>query len=236
MSVITISNPSDLRILPAAPTTDEKPLYVCVAGQSGAGKSTILRTLTELVAERRTNIVVLDEKALHPPYIDQLFLAPSRYAFELQLQFMVNRVLFVKRWIASGYSVLMERSHAEDPVFIRHLYALNHVTDDERDAYMALWTSLAKRVPTPDLLVFLDVPVQVSVQRLARARPILDRPPFPDEAARRAWIASWHYLYRERFKDLQSDPKRLRILRFSYPVNTKRLCDTVTRALDTPPK
>lgn len=234
MSIVTISTRDDLSVAPTPSASDHKPLSVCIAGQSGAGKSTVLGAITEVVADRRENVVVLDEKALHHSYIDQLFVEPNRYAFELQLHFMVNRVLFVKRWLASGYSVVMERSHMEDPVFIRHLRAFNHVTQDEYNAYMSVWFSLTSRVPKPDLLIFLDVPVEVSVERLARTRSDLERPPFPDEVARHSWIASWHRFYRERFDELRTDPQGLQILWLGYPVNTRDLRARVARCLDAP--
>lgn len=234
MSIITISTRSDSNVAPTSLSSNERPLCLCIAGQSGAGKSTVLRMLAEVVAERRNNVVILDEKALHHPYIDRLFVAPDRYAFELQLQFMVSRALFVKRWMDSGYSVVMERSHAEDPVFIRHLLAFKHVNEAEHEAYMSVWASLASRIPMPDLLVFLEVPIEVSVQRLSRPEAAVERPHFPDEAARRAWIASWNHFYRQRFDELQSDPEGgPRVLRFDYPVSTLLVRNTVAHYLDT---
>lgn len=233
MSIITIATRFDFNVAPTPSPSNERPLCFCIAGQSGAGKSTVLRMLAEVVAGRRSNVVVLDEKALHHPYIDRLFVAPDRYALELQLQFMISRTLFVKRWMDSGYSVVMERSHAEDPVFIRHLHAFRHVNDAEHEAYMSVWGSLAKRIPIPDLLVFLEVPTEVSVQRLAQPEAAAERPLFPDEAARRAWIASWNHFYRQRIDELQLDPESPRVIRFDYPINNLLVRNAVAHYLDT---
>lgn len=229
---IVLKSPAAAAEVPIAVPTDEPPLYVCVSGQTGAGKSTILRLVADFVADVRQNVVVVDEKALHHPYLDRLFVAPDRYALELQLEFMVTRVLVAKRWLAAGYSTIMERSHLEDPVFIRHLLAFGHVTPQEHDAYMAIWAMIDFRMPPPDALILLDVALDVSLERLSRPSSTAERPAFPDEAAQREWIASWHTLYRQRFAELASDPKHAaRIGRFSSPVKPAALTEFLRRTL-----
>lgn len=229
---ILLESPSAVAPVPAAVPGDGPPLYLCVAGQSGAGKSSILGLVADFVAGLRQNVVILDEKAIHHPYLDQLFLAPDRYALELQLEFMVTRVLFAKRWLAAGYSTIMERSHLEDPVFIRHLLAFGHVTPEEHDAYMALWATIEPRVPVPDALILLDVALDISMERLSRVSSAGERPAFPDEDAQREWITSWHTLYRQRFQELASDPKHAgRIQQFLSPVDPERLIDFLRQTL-----
>ncbi len=153
----------------------------------------------------RTNVVIVDEKVFHHPYLDRLFADPAKFAFELQLQFMVNRVLFVKRWLSAGYSLVMERSHLEDPVFIRHLRSFGHVTTLEQETYLAVWARLAERLPLPDLVAFLDVAAQVSLERL-KGDGSGGRPPFADHESQLAWVTSWHDQYETRFEELSSDP------------------------------
>jgi deoxyadenosine/deoxycytidine kinase len=224
MAPLVVTRPSQTIVVPAALRDDSRPLYVCVAGLTGAGKTTALRAVADFTAGLRRSVVVIDEKALHHPYLDQLFAFPDRYAFELQVQFMVNRVLFAKRWLAAGHSLVVERSHLEDPIFIRHLLAFDHISHAEHDAYMELWTTLSARAPVPGALVYLDVPARVSIERLSNQGARDVRPPFPDDEAKRRWILSWHRLYRERFEELMAHPRHSsRIERFSSPVDLPRL-------------
>lgn len=219
--------------IPAARPDDQPVLYLCVAGQSGSGKSTILREIASYVASRRRNVVVIDEKAIHHPYLDQLFLLPDRFGLELQLEFMINRAIVVKRWLQAGYSIVMERSHLKDPVFIRHLRAHGHVTKHEHDVYMECWDALAARLPVPSALVFLDVSAQTSIARLSRPDAAAVRPPFGDDAARVRWLTSWHRLYAERIQELRADPAfGPRILRLTSPDDPESLSEFLCRTLE----
>ena len=192
-----------------------------------------MRLVSDHLAHRRTNVAVIDERALHHPYLDRLFTDPDGFGLELQLEFMVDRALFVKRWLTAGHSLVMERSHLEDPVFIRHLLAFGHVTPAEHDAYLAIWAALDARLPRPDLMVLVDVPAAISIDRLSRDDGAEGRPPFADEDARRAWVTSWHERYRERFDELQSDPSvSRRIVTVSGEADHDRLMSEVAAALE----
>jgi deoxyadenosine/deoxycytidine kinase len=227
-----LSSPSAVATVPVALPGDARPILVCVSGQTGAGKSTILRDVGEVIAGMRRNVVILDEKALHHPYLERLFSDPDRFALELQLQFMVSRVLFVKRWLAAGHSIVMERSHLEDPVFIRHLRSFGYVTPAEHDVYMAVWAALGARVPPPDALIQLDVAAEVSIDRLSGAGAMAGRPPFPDSDLQRKWITSWHDLYRRRFEELAADPRYVgRVARFAPPLDSHSVRDFLASAL-----
>ena len=69
---------------------------------------------------------------------------------------MLQRALIVKRWLTAGYHVLMERSHVEDLIFIRHLHAEKLVTKEEHDVYVSLWEMISDRLRLPNLIIFFD--------------------------------------------------------------------------------
>jgi deoxyadenosine/deoxycytidine kinase len=186
---------------------NRRPLYICVSGNSGSGKSTLLRLLGQHIQDSLGNTIAIDENSLHHPFIDRLFHDPEAFSFEIQLNFMVQRCLVVKRWLAAGYNVIMERSHPEDLIFIRHLLAENLVTKQEHDAYTAMWEALAGRLRWPDLIVFFDLPSDISLQRLNEAEDTGLRPrEFPNEALKKKWLESWQHLYKDRLRELQRDP------------------------------
>lgn len=224
MPKILIRQPEQLVDPPTADADPRPPIHVCVSGLTGAGKSTVLHRVSTLVAAERRNVVVLDERSLHHPYLDRLFVEPDTFAFELQIQFMIARALFVKRWWSAGYSLVMERSHAEDPVFIRHLRSSGIVTSAESDAYMAVWAHLDARTPPPDLVLYLDVAPSVSIDRLDRDERPGHRPPFADDASKHAWVTSWHSHYQDRIEELRSDHRFAdAIITFTGTVNESRL-------------
>jgi deoxyadenosine/deoxycytidine kinase len=230
MAVRTVTSAADLSDVPVVASQD-RPLYVCVAGLTGSGKSTILRRLAALVSEHRTDVALVDEKAIHHPYLHQLFIHPKEFAYELQLHFMVSRALFVKYWLNAGQTLVMERSHLEDLVFIRHLAAFEYVTPEDARIYEDVWSAVASRLPIPDLVLFLNVPAEIAVQRLERDRATDTRPAFGDERTRWAWVSSWYELYQHRFAELRTDPRlEGRLFEISDPVEDDELRNLVDGA------
>ncbi|MBU4264154.1 MAG: deoxynucleoside kinase [Proteobacteria bacterium] len=182
-------------------------LYICVSGNSGAGKSSLLKQIWGEIFRKDKYSIAIDEKSLHHPFLLSLFHDTGRYGFQIQLNFMLQRTLLVKRWLDLGYNVIMERSHLEDTVFIEHLHNKGHVSDSEYRTYLDLWQCLAKQVRVPDIIVFLDVPPEVSLARIRNdeksGRRLCE---FPDEATKETWINSWYQLYIRRFRELKELP------------------------------
>lgn len=178
--------------------------YVCVTGNSGVGKSTLIDSLGAKLDKIAGNTVVIDEKSLHHPFLPYLFFEPLRFSFELQLNFMLQRAMIIKHWLGHGYNLVMERSHIEELVFIRHLLREGSVTKMEHDTYVQLWEQINERLQHPDLLIYLNVPPKVSIERLTSdersGRRIKE---FPDESTKKRWIHSWYELYSERIEELK---------------------------------
>jgi len=119
---------------------------------------------------------------------------------------MLQRCLLAKRWLSEGHHVVMERSHPEDVIFIRHLYKQNLVTKREHDVYIELWNTMTERLRPPDLIIFFDLPAGSALERLNRAEESGARPrEFPNETAKRNWLTSWQALYHQRFDEIQAN-------------------------------
>lgn len=190
----------------AASSRQNKPLYICVSGNSGAGKSTLVKLLAGHLIAKDAATIAIDEKSLHHPFISKLFFETASFGFEIQLNFMLQRAMLVRHWLGDGYNVVMERSHLEDLVFIRHLLKMGYVNPREHDAYLELWRCLDQRLPLPDLMIFLDVTPEISLARLREDELTGRRPPeFPSEDTKDEWIHSWHRLYLERVEELKRD-------------------------------
>src|SRR2546430_2468141 len=100
--------------VPGSTHQQERGFYVCVSGNSGAGKSTLVKLIATNLFFKSERTIAIDEKSLHHPFISELFHDAGSYSFLIQLNFMLQRVILVKRWLDSGYNVVMERSHIED--------------------------------------------------------------------------------------------------------------------------
>ena len=188
---------------PETITRDPKgaPLYIAVSGNTGAGKSTlvnILGNLTRLEFDS-TNTVVIDERLTHHPYLDRLFADPLRFSFELQMNFMIQRVLVVKRWLSAGFNVVMERAHWDDPVFIESLVKQGILSKNQMNAYYNVWEQLGARVPEPNCHIVLTISPEESIRRVTIAENNGERPrEFESEDQKKNWITTWSEEYTRR--------------------------------------
>jgi deoxyadenosine/deoxycytidine kinase len=183
---------------------DDSPLYVTVIGNSGSGKSSLLKRLAIAMSEFSRSLIAIDESSIHHPFIHRLFFDPDLFALELQFIFMLQRVTAVKHWLTNKHSVLMERSHYDDIIFPRHLLREGHITYVEYESYANAWKTLECRLRKPDLIFFLDVPYEESLRRITEDESTGRRPrEFPDEVTKERWITSWFVLYQERFREMQ---------------------------------
>jgi deoxyadenosine/deoxycytidine kinase len=172
--------------------------YIAVSGNTGSGKSTLVRRIAEELKGPDALVISIDERSLHHPFVNLMFSAPGRYALGVQLNFLIQRHLMLQRWLEAGYTVVMERSHLDDHLFIDHHLAQGHVSEAEHANYYAIASSLHARTPMPDLLVCLAADAELSMRRLSASEAAGERPrEFPDDEVKWAFVSSWAARYRE---------------------------------------
>ena len=168
-----------------------KNIYICISGNSGSGKSTALRLLGENIYRNDKQTIAIDEKVLHHPLLPTLFHDTQSYGFQIQINFMIQRALIIKKWIDSGYNLIMERSHLEDKIFIKHFLLEGLVNQCEFDVYMKLWECIDKRTPRPDIMLFLDCEPELSLKHINRDEDCGSRPKeFPSDDMKKQWTNS----------------------------------------------
>ena len=137
----------------------EKLHYVVVEGPIGAGKTSLARALaTHLNAE------TLLEAPKDNPFLERFYEDMPRFALPTQLTFLFQRVdqlrgltqldLFRQPTVAD---FLLDK----DPLFAR----LN-LSDDEFALYDKVYTFLKPQTPTPDLVIYLQAPVNTLIDRV----------------------------------------------------------------------
>ncbi|MDW6093602.1 deoxynucleoside kinase [Vibrio rhizosphaerae] len=186
---------------PDAP--DAAPLYIVLSGNSGVGKSTLLRAISTYIYEITPQTIAIDEKSLHHPLLQNLFDKTTTYGFPLQLNFMIQRVLLVKSWLDKGVNVIMERSHIEDYIFANFMYKQGYISREQHQAYMSLWHELMDIIPNPDVIVYMNFPPEFSLKNLFNDELKGIRPrEFPDEATKQRWIHGWGEEYQSLIDNL----------------------------------
>ncbi len=137
------------------------PRYIVVEGPIGVGKTTLTRRLARSLGSE-----LLLELPAENPFLERFYGAPRQYALPTQLFFLFQRVR------------QLEQLHQEDmfrPAWISDfflekdlLFAELNLDDDELALYRQVYGSLSPNVPVPDLVVFLQAPVGVLIDRIRR--------------------------------------------------------------------
>ena len=135
--------------------------YVVVEGPIGAGKT----SLTHKLAERLSAETLL-ENAGDNPFLPRFYQEPKRYALPTQLHFLFDRARQL-RDLAQGD--LFRAGTVSDFLIDKDmLFARMNLDDDEFELYQKVYADLAPQAPTPDLVIYLQAPVDALQERVKR--------------------------------------------------------------------
>ncbi|HXX13243.1 MAG TPA: deoxynucleoside kinase, partial [Burkholderiales bacterium] len=142
--------------------------YIVVEGPIGAGKTSLAR----LLAERGGGELLLEEPQ-NNPFLAGFYQDPRRWALATQLFFLFQRAnqlsglsqldLFERRTVAD---FLLEK----DPLFARI-----NLSDDEFALYQRIYSHLAPQAAVPDLVIYLQAPVETLMARVRRRAASYER-------------------------------------------------------------
>ena len=135
--------------------------YIVVEGPIGAGKTSLARELA-----RRLHADELLEQPDDNPFLARFYDDMARFALPTQLTFLFQRAdqlrglaqldLFRRPTIAD---FLLDK----DPLFARI-----NLTDEEYALYDKVYAHLKPQMPSPDLVIYLQAPVDTLVERVHR--------------------------------------------------------------------
>jgi len=137
----------------------EKCRYVVVEGPIGAGKTSLARQLAG-----HLNGEALLERPEDNPFLERFYTDMARFALPTQLHFLFQRVDQLR-----GVGQLDMFRHAtvgdflldKDPLFAR----LN-LSDAEYHLYEKVYAHLKPQTPSPDLVIYLQAPVDTLIERV----------------------------------------------------------------------
>lgn len=187
--------------------------YIAVAGNIGAGKSSLVQWLC----------AHYDLEPFYEPHADNPYLADfygdmSRWAFHSQLFFLANRFRHHKQLETATGPVVQDRTIYEDAeVFAAHLHAAGHIDDRDWATYTNLYDTLRGELRSPDLMIYLRCPLATLQKR------IRERGRGYESAIPTAYLRSLDALYERWFANYTRSP--------TLVIETGRL-DYVTRLFD----
>ena len=161
--------------------------YIVLAGNIGAGKSTLVRLLA-----KNLDFTPYFEPVAENPFLKDFYADMSRWAFHSQVFFLTSRAKAHRELIADQRSVVQDRSLYEDAeVFARNLFLQGALKDEEWATYRELYQTLASILPSPDLVVYIRASVKTLKSRIAKRARYFEAN-IPD-----AYLAGLNRLYEE---------------------------------------
>ena len=126
-------------------------MHVAIAGNIGAGKT----TLTKLLAKHYKWEAQLED-VVDNPYLDDFYNQMERWSFNLQVYFLNSRFRQVNQIQQSGKSIIQDRTIYEDAyIFAPNLHAMGLMTNRDFENYSSLFKLMESFVKGPDLLIYL---------------------------------------------------------------------------------
>jgi deoxyadenosine/deoxycytidine kinase len=126
-------------------------MHVAVAGNIGAGKT----TLTKLLAKHYKWEAQLED-VVDNPYLDDFYNQMERWSFNLQVYFLNSRFRQVELIRKSGKDIIQDRTIYEDAhIFAPNLHAMGLMTNRDFENYRSLFDLMESFVEGPDLLIYL---------------------------------------------------------------------------------
>ncbi len=137
--------------------------YIVIAGNIGAGKSTLVRLLSERLGYRPYY-----EPVAENPYLEDFYRNMPAWAFHSQLFFLSYRVRSHRALMDDPHSVVQDRSLYEDAeVFARNLYERGTMSERDWLTYTGLYKTMTGLLPSPDLVIYIRASVGTLMSRIA---------------------------------------------------------------------
>lgn len=137
-------------------------MHVAIAGNIGAGKT----TLTKLLA-KHYKWEPQFEDVLENPYLEDFYNKMERWSFNLQIYFLNSRFRQILQIRESGKKIIQDRTIYEDAyIFAPNLHAMGLMTNRDFENYKSLFDLMESVVQGPDLLIYLRSSIPNLVEQI----------------------------------------------------------------------
>ncbi len=136
--------------------------FIAVAGNIGAGKS----TLTSMLSQKLGWESFLEGVSTNP-YLPDFYEDMRTWSFHSQVHFMAQRLLHHRQLLERPHSVIQDRTVYEDAeIFARNLYNAGQMEERDYHTYSQLYQAVASILPPPDLVIYLRASVSTLQARI----------------------------------------------------------------------
>lgn len=124
--------------------------YICIEGNIGAGKTTLVKLLAQ-----RLHATSLFEKFEDNPFLPIFYKDPARYAFPVELHFLMERHRQLKRYLIDSdlFSSVILADYCPQKSLI---FARETLEEREFRLFKGLFSELLQYIPKPDTIFFIN--------------------------------------------------------------------------------
>ena len=137
------------------------PKYIAVEGPIGVGKTSLSKRLSNTL-----NYELLLEKSEENPFLDRFYQDKQQHALATQLFFLFQRAQQIRE---------LRQDDMFQPVRVAdfliekdQLFAQQTLDADEYELYLKVYNHLRIEAPLPDLVIYLQAPTEVLLDRIQR--------------------------------------------------------------------
>lgn len=135
--------------------------HIVVEGPIGVGKTSLARRLAE-----HYGFDLLLEKAEENPFLERFYQNPKDSAFPTQLFFLLQRAEQLRQLRQAD---MFQAGRVADFLFEKdRVFAELNLGEHELNLYTKVYRELALEIPEPDLVIYLQAPVDVLLKRVAK--------------------------------------------------------------------
>jgi deoxyadenosine/deoxycytidine kinase len=141
--------------------SDPQSRYLVVEGPIGVGKTSLAQRLAKTFGGE-----LLLERAEENPFLERFYRDPKGAALPTQLSFLFQRARQLQR-LRQG-DIFQPTRVADFLLEKDPLFASLNLDDEELKLYEQVYQHLTLDAPRPDLVIYLQAPVDVLAQRISR--------------------------------------------------------------------
>ncbi len=170
--------------------------YIAVAGNIGAGKSTLVDFLRQ-----RFGLTPFFEPNADNPFLPLFYGDMQRWAFHSQIYFLTHKFRLHQQLARHPGTVIQDRTIYEDAeIFAENLFQTGMMTAAEHATYRTMYDGITRTLRPPDLMIYLRASVRTVRHRIrVRGRP-------EEQSLPLDYIKRLHNLYESWFERYDRSP------------------------------
>lgn len=139
-------------------------MYIAIAGNIGAGKTTLTKMLAKYYGwEPRFESVSFN------PYLEDYYGDIKRWAFCLETYFLKERYKDMQAVQRAGHTIVQDRSIYEGVyVFVRNNYERGDLSQRDFETFMELFDLMKSQMKMPDLMIYLRKSVPALIAQIQK--------------------------------------------------------------------